>query len=122
MNDGPINTCNGWIATPLTKRASRTMDVSVYKDEFYFKEITPIEMNAMEFSCLTEKMVERTGVFLDISETEQALVSAKDVETLIRIVNEEKTGAAGPLLEALEKTADVLERARENHAKAIFWF
>ncbi len=122
MDNQPIGITDGWVATPLTKEAARRMNVPACVDDFYSQKIAPIEMNALERSNLSEKMLNKTKVFLDISETEQALLKARYVSAFIDVINDEMNGASQILRVALEKVLDVLCYALKNKADVIFWF
>lgn len=119
---GPINTADGWIAAPLNDKAARDMNVPYHPSEFFKQDMTPEEMHAMEYSHIAEKMMAKTGVFLDISETEQPYVEPKNIGALIEIVNDELKASIDPLKTALEKTLAVLSYAKEHKTGVIFWF
>ena len=120
--DGPINTVDGWVAAPLNKKAARDMNVPFHPSDFFKQTMTPEEMHAMEYSHIAEKMAAKTGVFLDISETEQPYVEPKNIEALIEIVSDELKASTGPLKTALEKTLTVLNFAKDHKTRVIFWF
>ncbi len=122
MNNLPIGITDGWVATPLTKEAAYCMNVPAHIDDFYSQNITPTEMNVLERSSLSEKMLKKTKVFLDISETEQAILKARYVSAFIDVANDEMNGASQVLRIALEKVLDVLHYALKNKADVIFWF
>ncbi len=119
---GPINTANGWIAAPLNEKAAYDMDVPTHPEDFYRQSMTPEEMDAMELSTISERMLAESGIFLDISETEQPYVEAKDVKSLMKAIEEEMHRSNEPLKKACEKALDVLSFASEHGTGAIFWF
>ncbi len=120
--NGPINTVDGWVAAPLNKKAARDMNVPSHPAAFFKHAMTPEEMHAMEYSHIAEKMKAKTGIFLDISETEQPYVEPNYIGALIEIVTDELKTSIEPLKTALEKTLSVLNFAKERKTGVVFWF
>lgn len=117
----PLCKAPGYVYAPK-EGVELDMTFFEHKEDFFYAELEPCEIMAIDRSSLSETMLDRTGVFLDLSECEQAEVMAKELAALKTIIEKELAHASGYLKTALEKTMTVILYAEAAGVGVIFWF